>query len=317
MRDTRAVYNRLFGNAQRETNDMVVTEQLKSLLPFYDTGKPAYYNRAAEALIAGDVQKYQDISDYLMLANGVKEETVRQKVRDVLLERAVAGAVDADAAVALLTENGLAKDRADAYKKVQTKLAKNEHADEEDYTYSVYRSVVEAYRDNGKAAMEAKIKELETNGYNDKTIRTEAAKQLSDAIKSGDLSADDAGKAYAAIYPDKTRDDVYWWTEERRSNAWLDNDPETNYSKYAELDAAFASGNTRDVSDAIKKLMSHGVSAQTAQNSITRAAKEAYIARPTEAMRNKAIQAFMATGLSNKDAAKKVDGWLKPKKKKQ
>lgn len=352
MRDTRAMYNWFFGNANRPSNNAVKFYTGMDAIPFRDSSKPAYYARAGKALLAGNMDEYEGIRDYMTIGGGMTENGFNGKMKDWLLDGVRSGDISRDDAIRIGVEQGFYKDQKAAYSAITKVSSKAENADDDSYEYNLYGRAVDAWQESGADGMNGVITEMIGNGYDDKSVRKEIAGQIGSRIKSGDMTADEGGKMYKALYPDKSADDVYWQVEKWGSEAWLDDDDETTWNKYDGIDAALASGDkaavarerqllidhgvkettvdgriysaganvvhnaiqdgtTADVTRAVKQLIADGNKPSKVQSSITSHWADEYRAHPTPALKNKIVQAYLATGMSNAKATKKVDDWLK------
>lgn len=281
---------------------------------------PNQYERMYDALQSKDSERY----------NTLFEEMVTKKMRDAAedgkekdredVEKSVetsakkyikdgynSGELTYDEAYTILTkEFGMEED--DAYFKLDEWLYKSEG--HEDYTR--YIRLADAV--NGQGDIQAEIDTLKAQGIEEDTIKTQLTGILKEDYYKGTLSKDEITQVLKE-YEDLDDNDIYYKFKEWDFKKAY---PDESFSRYDAMNNAIkevvnGSDNRKPMIAEIEDLMKHGVEAKTLQSQLTKEYKPLYLELKAQGkastLKNVLISAYMATGLSKDDAAKRIDKW--------
>ena len=284
-------------------------------LPFNDLEAgwtTPYYERMLVALQEGDMDEYEELKSYVTSTMGKDDEGVIKGVKGVLKDSVLDGKITEKDAQNLL-EKHLGMDSDDAYFQVDKWLTVAKHNDDEDYSYSRFGDIYEAVK-AGKSITEAS-KELTSNGYTMKEIKSEIQSAIGEWYKKGEVSKSEAEKKLAQ-YTDNDSNEIYWLMDKwdyAKKNGTTD-----GYGKYNKFYSAVESGT--NLSGVIAVYTSHGCKKDTLAGQITEKYKDQYISlyrtNKTAAANLKArlLTAYAALGYDRNKKNKEIDDWLKQKK---
>lgn len=316
MRDFRTAYNVFLGSKPiGETSGTAikygVLEGTQPLGITVYSGKNAdYYSRMVDAMLRGDEKKMDEMEWYMTERKGVKDKSVTSGMKTEVKERMLDGKITEEETIKILKEKFGLKEQ-DAYFKVDEWKTKKEHEDDEDYSYSRYGDLFDAMQ-AGKPITEQK-KELTSHGYKEKDIIGQIKSQIGKWYKDGEMdkkTATDRLKKYANI---TDTNDIFWLFDEWDNAGKKGSDEE--YRKYGDYFKAVETG--KNLATETKKLMNHGVKAETIASQITQQYKEQYIklskTNKVQATNLKArlLTAYEALGYNRNKKQRDIENWLK------
>lgn len=167
MRDLRTSYNTVVHivDDRRSVNALALMDDLAKnvwLLPERDNGW--YSEKLYEAMKSGNEKDLDDLREYMAI-RGKTEAQMNTMVRDTVKAKVLAGELAEEEARQFLKENGLADDDKEAYRYVDKWVEDAAHKGEEGYTYSQYNGVYDAINAVDTKAVNAAVKELQSNGF--------------------------------------------------------------------------------------------------------------------------------------------------------
>ncbi len=281
---------------------------------------PNQYERMYDALQNKDSERYNTLFDEMVTkkmrdaAEDGKEKdqediekSVETSAKKYIKDGYNSGELTYDEAYTILTkEFGMEED--DAYFKLDEWLYKSEG--HEDYTR--YIRLSDAV--NGQGDIQAEIDKLKAQGIEEDTIKSQLTGILKEGYYKGSLSN---GKITQVLkeYEDLDENDIYYKFKE-----WdfKKTHPDESFSRYDAMNNAIkevinGSDNRKPMIAEIKDLMKHGVEAKSLQSQLTKEYKPLYLELKAKGkastLKNILISAYMATGLSQEDAAKRIDKW--------
>lgn len=281
---------------------------------------PNQYERMYDALQNKDSERYNTLFDEMVTkkmrdaAEDGKEKnqediekSVETSAKKYIKDGYNSGELTYDEAYTILTkEFGMEED--DAYFKLDEWLYKSEG--HEDYTR--YIRLSDAV--NGQGDIQAEIDKLKAQGIEEDTIKSQLTGILKEGYYKGSLSNDKITQVLKE-YEDLDENDIYYKFKE-----WdfKKTHPDESFSKYDAMNNAIkevinGSDNRKPMIAEIKDLMNHGVEAKSLQSQLTKEYKPLYLELKAKGkastLKNILISAYMATGLSQEDAAKRIDRW--------
>ena len=281
---------------------------------------PNQYERMYEALDENDSDRYKKLFDEIITkkmkdaAEDGKEKTQEDLEKSVVtsMKKYIqdgynSGELTYDEAYTILTkEFGMEED--DAYFKLDEWLYKSEG--HEDYTR--YIRLSDAV--NGQGDIQAEIDKLKAQGIEEDTIKSQLTGILKEGYYKGSLSNEKITQVLKE-YEDLTENDIYYKFKE-----WdfKKTHPDESFSRYDAMNNAIkevinGSDNRKPMIAEIEDLMKHGVEAKSLQSQLTKEYKPLYLELKAKGkastLKNILISAYMATGLSQEDAAKRIDRW--------
>ena len=281
---------------------------------------PNQYERMYDALQNKDSERYNTLFDEMVTkkmrdaAEDGKEKdqediekSVETSAKKYIKDGYNSGELTYDEAYTILTkEFGMEED--DAYFKLDEWLYKSEG--HEDYTR--YIRLSDAV--NGQGDIQAEIDKLKAQGIEEDTIKSQLTGILKEGYYKGSLSNDKITQVLKE-YEDLDENDIYYKFKE-----WdfKKTHPDESFSRYDAMNNAIkevinGSDNRKPMIAEIKDLMKHGVEAKSLQSQLTKEYKPLYLELKAKGkastLKNILISAYMATGLSQEDAAKRIDRW--------
>ena len=217
-------------------------------------------NRYLKAWIADDDAKLETVKAEMMgnyAAAGKNEEDANKAMKTKLTATAkdafVAGTLDMTDAILFLAETGY-YDEDKAWLKVKEWKAENEHADDDDYSWSKYEDLYAAMDSDGD--IEPYRDELIDHGVKADTINNAVVDHVKERYEEGEIDADEAMRLLQK-YKGMSENDAYWkvdaWDAKEEAEA---NGEKTTNSNYRDLYAAIDAN--VDASAAINELTAHG-----------------------------------------------------------
>lgn len=289
-----------------------------SFLKLWDPSNAAYYDRMEQALIKGDMDKYNELRGYLEDTKRVKGDTISTGIKNELKESVLLGLVTEEKAVELMVGLLGVKDEKTAFDQIDKYVAKAKANGDEDFEYSKYAGLMDAVKSGGD--VEAEIKRLEERGNARKTVVSNIKSQVKDWYLAGDMTkaqAEKALKTYVGI-SDSDNSALYWTLDEWD---WLKANPNGTYKSYGNIFDAVDSGNAQAIKAAVQKHLDHPHTKQMATDvhrQITDHFKPIYVelmkgGKKTEAANLKAaiLTAYEAAGYARDMKNKDIDKWVK------
>ncbi|MBQ9291467.1 MAG: hypothetical protein IJ210_15270 [Clostridia bacterium] len=327
MRELRTVYN-VFTQPARATDPTVFRLSLAEglhVLPdkflgftLIDNSTQAYVERMYKALRSGDTNAAADYKEYLIDGKGVKEGSIKSKIKSLLYADYASEQIGIDEAIQFGMDQELWKKEKDAYSALIQAADKADHSDEAEYKTSAYVKIYDALLAGDKAAYNAAAKDMASHGYTDKAIQSEAKSQIGKWYKDGELSQAQATSMLAMLGV-TAKNDVYWTLD-----AWdyqAENGDSTGYNKYDDFFEAVESG--KGLQAAIQAQVQHSDKTEkevrsTLASQITSRYKEQYVqlvraGRTGEAanLQARLLTAYEALGYNRAKKLKDIQKWLK------
>ena len=327
MRELRTVYN-VFTQPARATDPTVFRLSLAEglhVLPdkflgftLVDTSTQAYVERMYKALRAGDEKAAADYREYLIDGKGVKEGSIKSKVKSLLYADYASEQIGIDDAIQFGMDQELWKKEKDAYSALIQAADKADHTGEDEYKTSAYVKIYDALLAGDKAAYNAAVKDMASHGYTDKAVQSEAKSQIGKWYKDGELSQAQA-TSMLAMLGITAKNDVYWTLD-----AWdyqAENGDSTGYTKYDDFLEAVETG--KGLQAAIQAQIQHSDRTEkevksTLASQITSKYKDQYVqlvraGRTGEAanLQARLLTAYEALGYNRAKKLKDIQKWLK------
>lgn len=327
MRELRTVYN-VFTQPARATDPTVFRLSLAEglhVLPdkflgftLIDNSTQAYVERMYKALRSGDTKAAADYREYLIDGKGVKEGSIKSKVKSLLYADYAAERIGIDEAIQFGMDQELWKKEKDAYSALIQAADKADHSDQEEYKTSAYVKIYEALLAGDKAAYNAVVKDMASHGYTDKAVQSEAKSQIGKWYKDGELTQAQA-TSMLAMLGITAKNDVYWTLD-----AWdyqAENGDSTGYTKYDDFLEAVETG--KGLQAAIQAQIQHSDKTEkevrsTLASQITSKYKSQYVelvraGRTGEAanLQARLLTAYEALGYNRAKKLKDIQKWLK------
>lgn len=327
MREVRSVWN-IFTQPDRATNPTVFRLSLAEglhVLPdkflgftLVDTSTQAYVERMYKALRSGDTKAAADYREYLIDGKGVKEGSIKSKIKSLLYADYAAEQIGIDEAIQFGMDQELWKKEKDAYSALIQAADKADHSDQEEYKTSAYVKIYDALLAGDKAAYNAAAKDMASHGYTDKAVQSEAKSQIGKWYKEGELTQTQATSMLAMLGV-TAKNDVYWTLD-----AWdyqAENGDSTGYTKYDDFFEAVESG--KGLQAAIQAQVQHSDKTEkevrsTLASQITSKYKDQYVelvraGRTGEAanLQARLLTAYEALGYNRAKKLKDIQKWLK------
>ena len=247
-----------------------------SFFDLWDDSYAAYYQRIADAMIAGDDKTYNELRGYMEETKNWKPENLDSKIIGELAKSLANGLISEEKAQNLLVDK-LGMSEKDAYFKVDDWKRKDawnkaKHEEDEEYKYSKYDSLRDAMKSGGD--VKAEIKKLTNHEFKESTVINAIKKQVGAWYDEGEISKAEAEKMlkqYAGITED---DDLYFAFKEFEFNKNKAEGDDTYFSREGALmDAVKKGGN---VKVEIKALTDHGYEEKDVLGDIKSQAKKWY-----------------------------------------
>ena len=327
MRELRTVYN-VFTQPARATDPTVFRLSLAEglhVLPdkflgftLIDNSTQAYVERMYKALRSGDTKAAADYREYLIDGKGVKEGSIKSKIKSLLYADYAAEQIGIDEAIQFGMDQELWKKEKDAYSALIQAADKADHSDQEEYKTSAYVKIYDALLAGDKAAYNAAVKDMAGHGYTDKAVQSEAKSQIGKWYKEGELTQAQA-TSMLAMLGITAKNDVYWTLD-----AWdyqAENGDSTGYTKYEDFLEAVETG--KGLQAAIQAQVQHSDKTEkevrsTLASQITSKYKDQYVqlvrdGRTGEAanLQARLLTAYEALGYNRAKKLKDIQKWLK------
>jgi hypothetical protein len=270
------------------------------------------------ALRSGDTKAAADFKEYLVDGKGVKEGSIKSKIKSLLYADYAAERIGIDEAIQFGMEQELWKKEKDAYSALIQAADKAEHSGEDEYKTSAYVKVYDALLAGDKAAYNAAVKDMAGHGYTDKAVQSEAKSQIGKWYKEGELTQTQA-TSMLAMLGITAKNDVYWTLD-----AWdyqAENGDSTGYTKYDDFFTAVESG--KGLQAAIQAQIQHSDRTEkevksTLASQITSRYKDQYVqlvraGRTGEAanLQARLLTAYEALGYNRAKKLKDIQKWVK------
>lgn len=270
-----------------------------------DRSDTVNYHRATEALVEGDMQKYNDVIAELN-ENGVQNDKIQQGIRNQLKDFYLEGKLTDKQAIELLVEYGGDDDENDAYFTVKSWK-------EPGGSFSKYGDLREAISSGGD--IDSAINELLTHGYTEDEVNEEISKATKEAYKKGDINENSVRKIFSG-YLGKDDSEIYWLLDELNYYKSNPSAESGDYQKYGDLFTVIDQGGSADIAGTVKVYMDNGVSKKSISSTLTKKYKDKYIelyySDKTAAanLKNSLLRAYYAAGYNWNNKSKEIDAWL-------
>ena len=224
-----------------------------SFVKLWDPSNAAYYDRMEQALIKGDMDKYNELRGYLEETKKVKTKTIDNGLKIRIYGAVDKGLLGEKKAVEMLGELFNMKEDT-AFYAIDKYREEQKHTDDEEWEYSKLGNVMEAVIAGKDIPKEEKQKLLD-HGYTELELVQAIETEIGKLYKNGDVTKAEAEKMLRRYADMKDADEIYFdfdkWDYQKQQTK---DDP--NYSKYVDLDTAIRKGKSTDA--AIKELTDHG-----------------------------------------------------------
>ena len=271
-----------------------------------DRSNTVNYHRATEALIEGDMQKYDDVIAELTESE-VGQDKIQQGIKNQLKEFYLDGQINDQQAIKLLAKYGGDEDENDAYFTVKK-------WNDTDNSWSVYNDLEEAVT-TGKD-IDSAVNELIDHGYDEDTVYGKVKSITKTAYVNGEISESEA-RAIISKYLDKDDSEIYWIFDEWNYYKENSTAESGDYQKYGDLFTVIDQGGSADIAGTVKVYMDNGVSKKSISSTLTKKYKDKYIelyySDKTAAanLKNSLLRAYYAAGYNWDNKSKDIDAWLK------
>lgn len=243
-RDTEAIIGNVFGGTSaggestaRDIKYSVLDNLSMGPVKLWDSSRSAYYGRMEQALLDGDMEKYNELRGYMEETNQVKPDAVTQGIKAELKASVQGGLISDDRALEVLT-GSLGMDQAKAWDLVDKWVQEKDHEGEEEYSYQKY-STLWGLMDAGKD-LAAEKKRLAGGGVTDKAIDSAVKQHIGDQYKEGAITEKQAENLIRKYMGETNAENIHWIIDE-----WAykrDNGSEASYSPYADVYDAVKNG---------------------------------------------------------------------------
>ena len=271
-----------------------------------DRSNTVNYHRATEALIEGDMQKYDDVITELT-ENEVGQDKIQQGIKNQLKEFYLDGQINDQQAIKLLAKYGGDDDENDAYFTVKS-------WNEPGGSFSVYGDLREAITLGGD--IDSTINDLVSHGKDESDVKVEIKKTIKKLYISDQIS-DQYAIDLLKMYHEMDDYEIYW---QFREWDYYKNNPTAesgSYRKYGSLYEVVNEGGDADIAGTVKMYMDNGVSKKSIGDELTSKYKKKYIelyySDKTAAanLKNSLLRAYYAAGYNWDNKSKDIDAWLK------
>ena len=217
----------------------------------WDSSRSAYYNRMEQALLAGDMDKYNKLRGYMEETNQVKSDAVTQGIKAELKASVQGGLISDDRALEVLT-GSLEMEQDKAWALVDKWVQEKDHEGEEEYSYQKY-STLWGLMDAGKD-LAAEKKRLAGGGVKESTIENEVKKHIAEQYKTGAITEKQAESLIKKYMGVTDPEEIHWLIDE-----WAykrDNGSEASYSEYVDVYDAVKNG--KSLAAPMKEMTNNG-----------------------------------------------------------
>lgn len=279
IRDVKGLWGAFFGGANAsgpsEGRDIWLsildnvgdTLKVWNITP-YDSANKAYYDRMEQALIAGDMEKYNYLRGYVEETKQVKPDTVNSGIKSEIKGSVLGGLISDDKALDMLEKLGIEQDK--AFDAVNQWTQEAAHADDENYSYKKFGELKDLIAQG--ADIQEESKRLMKYGVTQKQIDSNTKTAIRDLYKEGKLTDADAEGRIKNYLGVTKKEDIHWmidqWAYER------DNEGE-NYSKYVDVYEAVKNGTS--LTAAMKEMTDNGYTEKDVRSEINSKIKAWYV----------------------------------------
>ena len=163
----------------------------------WDDSRKAYYNRMVDALMEGDLDKYEELHGYEEETNRVKGTTIKTGIKEILKERVLSGQLDDEAAVKIMADH-LGDKESNAYNTVNKWVETAAHEGEEGYSYSKYGALSSAI-EKGEGISE-EVQKLVEHGTDKKSVQSAITSEMKPKYLALVQNGDTVGAANLKAY---------------------------------------------------------------------------------------------------------------------
>ena len=335
IRDVSGIIGNMFGGwsaplSETSWRDILYTT-LDTATPFatfeiWAGDNKSYYDRMEQALIKGDMDKYNELRGYLEDTKKVKGDTITSELRKQLKESVLRGLVTEEKAVDIMVNQLGVKNEKEAYTSIEEYIGKAEfQGNKEEYKYEQYGDLYSAVQKG--QGVEDEIKRLEERGYDRKSVADAIKSKAKEQYLAGGMTRAQTEKTLGT-YVGLSNDDNYnlYWTMEEWD--WLKEHPGKNgenykkeYGVYGDVIEAVYSENAQKIKAAVQKHLEHPHAKEiktAVHRAITDEFKDVYVelwkgGKKTEAANLKAaiLTAYEAAGYPRDMKNKDMDKWVK------
>lgn len=188
MGDARRIWNMTHTSRADAPFSSVWYGILDEVAPGRDSSKNSYYERYLAALRDGDKQEQYDLKEYLTKTKGTKEEDITEGVRNAYKNEYHRGGIDKQTAIKFLLDNNLVSGDT-AEKKKQKAFQFVDKWDEGTEGYSAYNTLTDALAGGNTSSIQTAWKELTSNGYTDKQIKTQVKTLIKELVQEKKITA--------------------------------------------------------------------------------------------------------------------------------
>lgn len=188
MGDARRIWNMTHTSTADAPFSSVWYGILDEVVPGRESTSTAYYGRYLSALRDGDKQEQYDLKEFLTKTKGTKEEAITEGVRNAYKTEYQRGGIDKQTAIKFLLDNNLVSGET-ADKKKQKAFQFVDKWDEGTEGYSAYNTLTDALAGGNTSSIQTAWKELTSNGYNDKQVKTQVKTLIKELVQEKKITA--------------------------------------------------------------------------------------------------------------------------------
>jgi hypothetical protein len=188
MGDARRIWNMTHTSTADAPFSSVWYGILDEVAPGRNSSKNSYYERYLSALRDGDKQEQYDLKEYLTKTKGTKEEDITEGVRNAYKDEYKRGGIDKQTAIKFLLDNNLVSGET-ADKKKQKAFQFVDKWDEGTEGYSAYNTLTDALAGGNTSSIQTAWKELTSNGYTDKQVKTQVKTLIKELVQEKKITA--------------------------------------------------------------------------------------------------------------------------------
>lgn len=171
---------------------------------------------------------------------------------------------------------------------------------------------------NSAAKKDTGVTEAETAEFLISEGSTSADDYVTEQLKAGKITAEEARKLLKQAQPEKSDDDI-WWTVDRIEYQRATG-AESISGKYYRLWEAMDANRAEEIGSALKIMTSHGMTEKNIKSEIGKHYKQAYLdgdSTEKRTIRDAMQKAYRKLGFTAEDANKTISNWEKDAKKKE
>ena len=270
------------------------------------------YHRATEAIVEGDIEKYQQVYKELE-ENGVSADKIQDGIKAQLKDFYLAEMLTDKEVISMLVKYGGDDDEDDAYWTVKSWDEEEEHQGEEDYSYSKYNDLVAAV-ESGKG-IDAAVKELVEHGIEEDTVNSEIKKRTKSSYIQNKIS-ETQSRQILSQYLQLDDFEVYWTIDEWNYYKENSSAESGSYKKYDDLYKVIDQGGDADIAGTVKLYMDNGVSKKSIESALREKYKKEFISlyntdkSKAATLKNSLLRAYYAAGYDWDTRSKSINKWL-------